>query len=315
MKFIGITTRYNISKDKIKIAISVAATVCFCIVSFFTVDALLKAQTAAEKKAEAERLASLYEAAQTAVSDVNVQVSDVNNEANQTTAATYPSATVATESTELSDNSETTSDTDNTDATTTVQTQSETELITTVYAYGTMNVRSGPGMNYGVVKTLNAGDQIDVVAVTGNGWYRTYNSNYVLAELCSNQPIHVATPTPVPQPTRAPSSNGSSSSNGMTYYGSCYITYYGPQLRSDGTYSTSTASGTTCSQGCTVAADWGVFPSGTTIYISGDPLGGDGYYTVEDRGPGVNGSHIDIYADDGQSGAYQPGYYEVYVVN
>ena len=40
-----------------------------------------------------------------------------------------------------------------------------------------------------------------------------------------------------------------------------------------------------------------MFPSGTVIYIADDPLGGDGYYTVEDKGPGVSGYHIDIYAD------------------
>ena len=96
----------------------------------------------------------------------------------------------------------------------------------------------------------------------------------------------------------------------MTYYGTCHITYYGPQLRSDGTYSTTTATGTTCSEGRTVAADWSIFPSGTTIYIANDPLGGDGYYTVEDMGPGVNGAHIDIFAE----GSHTPTDCEVYIV-
>ena len=90
----------------------------------------------------------------------------------------------------------------------------------------------------------------------------------------------------------------------MTYYGTCHITFYGPQPLGDGTYSTSTA---------TVAADWSIFPAGTTIYIANDPLGGDGYYTVEDRGSGVNGAHIDIYADDGESRSTTSA--DVYIVN
>jgi len=99
----------------------------------------------------------------------------------------------------------------------------------------------------------------------------------------------------------------------MTYYGTCHITFYGPQPLGDGTYSTSTATGTTCSEGRTVAADWSIFPAGTTIYIANDPLGGDGYYTVEDRGSGVNGAHIDIYADDGEARSTTSA--DVYIVN
>ncbi|MBO7425848.1 MAG: 3D domain-containing protein [Clostridiales bacterium] len=99
----------------------------------------------------------------------------------------------------------------------------------------------------------------------------------------------------------------------MTYYGSCTITFYGPQPLGDGTYSTSTATGTTCCEGVTCAADWSIFPAGTVIYVVNDPLGGDGYYTVEDKGSGVKGSHIDIYADAGES--YSTTSCEVYIVN
>ena len=57
----------------------------------------------------------------------------------------------------------------------------------TVYAKGKMNVRSGPGTNYKIVKTLNAGDGIDVRGKTNNGWYKTINGNYVLASLTTNK--------------------------------------------------------------------------------------------------------------------------------
>ena len=48
----------------------------------------------------------------------------------------------------------------------------------------------------------------------------------------------------------------------------------------------------------TVAADWSVYPAGTVIYIENDPLGGDGYYTVQDKGSGVKGAMIDIFVND-----------------
>ena len=77
---------------------------------------------------------------------------------------------------------------------------------------------------------------------------------------------------------------------------SCTITFYGPQLMSDGSYSKSTATGTTCTEGRTCAADWSVFPKNSWIYIENDPLGGDGLYKVEDRG-NFKGNWIDIYVD------------------
>ena len=53
----------------------------------------------------------------------------------------------------------------------------------TVYAKNKMNVRSGPGTNYKIVKTLEKGAGIDVRGKTNNGWYKTINGNYVLASL------------------------------------------------------------------------------------------------------------------------------------
>ena len=50
-----------------------------------------------------------------------------------------------------------------------------------------------------------------------------------------------------------------------------------------------TASGTTPSQGRTIAADWSVLPKGTKVMIN------DHVYTVEDVGGAIDGNHIDIY--------------------
>ncbi|MBR3462583.1 MAG: hypothetical protein IKH20_07900 [Clostridiales bacterium] len=150
---------------------------------------------------------------------------------------------------------------------------------------------------------------MDVIAVTSNGWYKTYNGNYVKKSL-TTETKPSATPTPKPKPTAKPTSKPTSSTkatesqkpapSGETH--NCKITFYGPQPLANGGYSKSTATGTTCVEGQTCAADWSIYPAGTVIYIANDPLGGDGYYTVEDKGGGVKGYHIDIYAEDGETG-------------
>ncbi len=64
-------------------------------------------------------------------------------------------------------------------------TVSETPVEGTFYAVGIVNVRSGPGTDYSVTRTLSLGDGVDVVAKTDNGWYRTVKDTYVLAQLFS----------------------------------------------------------------------------------------------------------------------------------
>ena len=47
-----------------------------------------------------------------------------------------------------------------------------------------------------MVRVLQPGEMIDVIAVTSNGWYKTALGNYVKCDLTSETPP--ATPTPVP---------------------------------------------------------------------------------------------------------------------
>ena len=51
-----------------------------------------------------------------------------------------------------------------------------------------------------------------------------------------------------------------------------------------------TASGTMPEEGRTIAADWGVLPAGTEIYLDGI-----GWRTVEDTGSGITGDKLDLY--------------------
>lgn len=70
--------------------------------------------------------------------------------------------------------------------------------------------------------------------------------------------------------------------------GEFYITAYCGCSKCSGGHN-KTASGTTPTQGRTIAADTSVLPFGTQVVIDGV------VYTVEDRGSGVCGNHIDIF--------------------
>jgi 3D (Asp-Asp-Asp) domain-containing protein len=54
-----------------------------------------------------------------------------------------------------------------------------------------------------------------------------------------------------------------------------------------------TAGGTTATEGRTIAADWGVLPEGTVVYIEGV-----GVRTVEDVGGAIKGYDIDVFISD-----------------
>ena len=270
-----------------------------CALAGFAVQIILKRGTSEQivLAAVADPAAIVPEPAETEATEASVP---------ETEATTETAAVSETE--ETSETSETSETEETTKATTTATTAATTEAVTesdlqlAVYATTVLNVRSGPGTSYDVVKQVNPGDQIDVVAVTSNGWYKTYNGNYVSADLTTQTP---PTPTPTPKPaatatpapkqtTPASTTTAIDTSSGV----SCKITFYGPQDNGDGSYSLTTATGATCTQGVTVAADWSVYPAGTVIYIENDPLGGDGYYTVQDKGSGVKGAMIDIFVED-----------------
>ena len=320
MKLVGVKEFYNITRAKVISAANCGIVILACAIATFAVDTALNSNNVQAKPIETSTPTS-----------ANPEVTDPTEPA--TTEVTEPSTSgapavtgetdvkivtpVPSESAETSGTDETAETAETTEATAaeTKANYTESELYITVYATTAINVRSGPGTDYDVVKGLNAGDQIDVIAVTSNGWYKTYNGNYVSKEYVSEKKPS-ATTTTTSKPTQketeyeepeeetttttteevvvhdSPSGSGNS----------CTITFYGPQSNGDGTYNTSTATGTTCTEGRTCAADWSIYPAGTVIYIENDPLGGDGYYTVEDWGPGVKGYHIDIYADDGETG-------------
>lgn len=405
MKFIGITTKYKVTKEKLKAGISVGIIIAICGLSVVTVNALIDAQETAYKKQSAAQIAELItddaeeteetpeetfeeseelknksknselsepvegkvqtkgtsettetdtsaesDEAKESVSESETDSTEATSETSETTSKTSVTETTAETSATTAETTtkQTTSETTTVAAATETTVQAtptpaftETKVVKFVYAKDKLNVRLGPGLDYDVVKTVEKGGGIDVIGETSNGWYHTYNGNYVSKELCSDTPVIVtATPKPTEAPkettaattaqettaattttqattttTTAAATQAQSGSErpGMTLYGDCKVTFYGPQPNGDGTYSTGTATGTTCVEGVTVAADWSIFPAGTVLYIENDPLGGDGYYTVEDRGSGVVGNHIDIYADAGES--YSTTSCTVYVVN
>ncbi|MBO4426820.1 MAG: SH3 domain-containing protein [Clostridiales bacterium] len=282
------------TREQILKALTTGIVIVLCALAGFAVQIILKRGTSEQivLAAVADPAAVVPEPSETEATESSV----VETEATTETAAV--SETSETSETSESETEETTKAT--TAATTAAITESDLQLA--VYATTVLNVRSGPGTGYDVVKQVNPGDQIDVVAVTSNGWYKTYNGNYVSADLTTQTPptptptpAPAATPTPAPKQTTPASTTAAiDTSSGV----SCKITFYGPQDNGDGSYSLTTATGATCTQGVTVAADWSVYPAGTVIYIENDPLGGDGYYTVQDKGSGVKGAMIDIFVED-----------------
>ena len=329
MKFVDSTLKDKLSRDRLRMGVGIGAVAVLNIVVLLGVYTMLDSRSRAERARRNAQADVMLDALET----TQVTETSVTQETSETSEGDALVPVVASESTmeiiETAESSEISAETEQVTEQTTAQTTAETtadpnavvEFYTTVYASSDINLRSGPGTDYDVVRLLHVGEQIDVTGRTGSGWYRTYSGNYVMISYTSEEPVATtaapttatttqATTASTTQATQAPSSGGGGSIDGMTYYGVCHITYYGPQPRGDGTYSVTTATGTTCSEGRTCAADWDIFPAGTTIYIPNDPLGGDGYYTVEDSGPGVNGAHIDIFSEGGNV----PTDCEVYIV-
>ena len=168
-------------------------------------------------------------------------------------------------------------------------------------------MRTGPGTSYESIRQLRRGDQIDVVAITTNGWYKTIRGNYVYKEYTQTEPINTPTPTPKPAtPTPKPVTPTPKPAD-KTLLGTYRVTFYIP------VNGTRTASGATATMGTTVATNSDL-PFGTKIYIENDPLGGDGYYIVQDRGVGAG--VVDIYVDSmSDVPSYGVTTRKVYIVN
>jgi 3D (Asp-Asp-Asp) domain-containing protein len=336
MRFIDSTLKDNLTRDKMSMAVSVAAVVVLSLLVFISVYTLLDSRVRedrARRNAQADVLLDAVESSQAESSDTETVSETQVEETTETTIDMLAPSVASAETEALSETAaeagEETSEVQVEEtAAAAADPNAVEEYYASVYAASDINLRSGPGTDYDIVRVIHRGEGIDVTGRTGSGWYRTYSGNYVLIELTTTEPV-ATTAAPTSATTAAPTSAattagtvpttppmtesntaGSASTDGMTYYGVCHITFYGPQPLGDGSYSTTTATGTSCSEGRTVAADWSIFPAGTVLYLPNDPLGGDGYYTVEDRGSGVTGSHLDLFAN----GSHTVTDCEVYIV-
>jgi 3D (Asp-Asp-Asp) domain-containing protein len=336
MRFIDSTLKDNLTRDKMRMAVSVAAVVVLSLLVFISVYTLLDSRVRedrARRNAQADVLLDAVESSQAESSETETVSETQAEEPSETTIDMLAPSVASAETEALSETAaeagEETSEVQVEEtAAAAADPNAVEECYASVYAASDINLRSGPGTDYDIVRVIHRGEGIDVTGRTGSGWYRTYSGNYVLIELTTTEPV-ATTAAPTSATTAAPTSAattagtvpttppmtesntaGSASTDGMTYYGVCHITFYGPQPLGDGSYSTTTATGTSCSEGRTVAADWSIFPAGTVLYLPNDPLGGDGYYTVEDRGSGVTGSHLDLFAN----GSHTVTDCEVYIV-
>ena len=326
MKFIGLPKNNTHSNERLQVAIRIGLLVIMAFICVIGTDALLSSSQHSSRDDDESEV--ITEPSSSLV-DINAAdtIPSLEDRGNADISGSNPTASDVTDQSVISPSTNPTDvdalTTNPSDSTTTptatpspVPTVAETPLEATYYVTGKVNVRSGPGTEYPMTRELQRGDAIDVVAVTANGWYRTVRDTYVYASLCSATPPATPTPTPTrvpstPTPTPRPTPTPTPVPGSKTLVGEFKVTFYGPQNGS-----TTTASGATCVEGTTIAADWDVLPCGTVIYIENDPLGGDGYYTVQDTGSAVVGNIIDIYAADGESGSHPTlNGVKVYIVN
>ena len=308
--------------------VSIAAVIVLSVLVAAGVYTLLDSKAREDRARRNAQAAVLLEAVESSSAVAETSETVIETETAPAEEILAPSVAEETEVSETSSDTEPAEQTEATAETTPADPNAVEVFYASVYASSDINLRSGPGTEYEIVRVIHVGEGIDVTGRTASGWYRTYSGNFVLISLTSEEPVATtASPTsattaataaattagtvPTTPPMTEANSAGGADTSGMTYYGVCHITFYGPQPRSDGSYSVTTATGTTCSEGRTCAADWSIFPAGTTLYLPNDPLGGDGYYTVEDRGSGVRGSHLDLFAN----GSHVVTDCEVYVVN
>ena len=342
MKILGDKKAYRLTKDKIKTAFSVVTVMGLCCASAIAVDALLNFSDVQALRVEPGDVVDYFDVIpdEFAPDRENNGIKNPNpasdtkaaqkmNSTEPTTTETEEPTTTTTES-ETEEETEPTSETAETTTETTEPTEettepteattkatkaptkvptkgsskiTETAFKRTVYARAVVNIRTGPGTSYKVIRKVNMWKPISVVAKTSNGWYKTADGGYVKQSLTTlSAPKPTATPKPTKAPTKKPTPKATTKNSTIkkTNGVKCKITFYGPVLykKKDGStfYSTTTATGTKCKQGQTCAADWSVFPKKSWIYIEKDPLGGDGLYKVEDTGR-FKGNWIDIYVD------------------
>lgn len=342
MRFFGLTESFEMTKDKARAIVSVLSVIMLCALAGIGISALLEADAAAAMDEHEQEVIGLIESSDetedTTISEETTTES-TTEATTTTTAESLNFETVATSSEETSASTETTEATTETTKSTTKATTKQTTKKTTtatttkekisekkhnaiVYATDTVNLRKGPGKEYDSIRLLDRGDRIDVVGLTSNGWYKTIKGNYVMASFTQSKPINTPTPkptkTPTKTPTKAPTKKPTSaptptnkpkpSEDKMTLVGTFSVTFYIPFQ------GTTTASGTTCTMGRTIAANKNDFPFGTILYVENDPLGGDGYYTVEDRG--VSSGKIDIFVNSKSDiPSYGRTTRKVYIVN
>jgi SH3-like domain-containing protein len=64
----------------------------------------------------------------------------------------------------------------------------------TVYASTALNTRTGPGISYTLLSTLSTGSEIEVVAETDNGWYKSADGYYVKASFTQEDEPYIPEP-------------------------------------------------------------------------------------------------------------------------
>ena len=193
MKFVGVREFYNITRAKIVSALNCAIVMAVCATATFAVDMTLD-YTSVEAQPIETTMQTIevtitvvsypegfdpehpedYDPTQNAVASSESSTDMTSESTSETSESSSETSEETSESSETSETTAKPTATNTpvpTDIPTPTEKITETELYLAVYATTTINVRKGPGTEYDVVKSVYYGDQIDVIAVTSNGWY------------------------------------------------------------------------------------------------------------------------------------------------
>ena len=181
-----------------RMAVSVAAVVVLSLLVFISVYTLLDSRVRedrARRNAQADVLLDAVESSQAESSDTETVSETQVEETTETTIDMLAPSVASAETEALSETAaeagEETSGVQVEETAAAVDPNAVEEYYASVYAASDINLRSGPGTDYDIVRVIHRGEGIDVTGRTGSGWYRTYSGNYVLIELTTTEPVAI----------------------------------------------------------------------------------------------------------------------------
>ena len=175
MKFVDSTLKDKLTRDRIRMGVSIFAVVVLNILVLIGVYTLLDSKSRAERarrNAQADILLEAMESAslETEQTTTVEQTVETQNTDLVPVVASNSETDVSEPSGEAPEQEQATEPAVQTEAEATQDPNAVVEYYAVVYASSDINLRTGPGTDYDVVRVIHVGEQIDVTGRTGSGW-------------------------------------------------------------------------------------------------------------------------------------------------